>query len=222
MQIWPEWLNDPNAPTDTAFSRSTSSRTSSAELPPSSRCTRFSRSAAALAMIFPAWVDPVNAITRISGSSTTAAPTSAPPGSTCSTPSGRPASSKIRANTTPPHTAVRGSGLRTTQLPRASAGATDRIDRMIGALNGEITPTTPTGSRRAIDSRSAWLERSSCPYGWLANAADSKHSSDATPRVWNCANGRVAPDSRISHSWISSSCSMKSCPARRSTAARLS
>ena len=53
MQIWPEWLNDPNAPTDTAFSRSTSSSTISAELPPSSRCTRLSRFAACSAMILP-------------------------------------------------------------------------------------------------------------------------------------------------------------------------
>ena len=53
MQIWPAWLNDPNAPTDTAFSRSTSSSTISAELPPSSRCTRLSRFAAAAAMILP-------------------------------------------------------------------------------------------------------------------------------------------------------------------------
>jgi hypothetical protein len=30
-------------------------------------------------------------------------------------------------------------------LPRASAGATERMPRMIGTLNGEITPTTPTG-----------------------------------------------------------------------------
>jgi hypothetical protein len=112
-------------------------------------------------MIFPARVDPVNAITRINGSSTTAAPMSAPPGSIWNTPSGTPASSKIRANTTPPQTAVRGSGFRTTALPSARAGATDRMDRMIGALNGEITPTTPTGSRRANDSRSGWFERKS-------------------------------------------------------------
>jgi hypothetical protein len=43
--------------------------------------------------------------------------------------------------------------LSTTALPSASAGATDRIDRISGTLNGEITPTTPTGTRRSIDSR---------------------------------------------------------------------
>jgi len=137
------------------------------------------------------------------------------------TPSGRPASSKMRANVTPPQIAVRGSGFNTTALPRASAGATDRIARITGALNGAITPTTPTGRRRAIDSRGS-VERSSSPYGALASPAASKHSSAATACVWNPANGRIAPDSRTSQSLISSSCSRKSWPALRSTAARRS
>jgi hypothetical protein len=55
---------------------------------------------------------------------------------------------------------------------------------MIGALNGAMTPTTPTGSLRAIDSRD-WLDRRMVPVGWLASAAASQHSSAATPRVWN-------------------------------------
>ena len=41
-------------------------------------------------MIFPARVEPVKAMTRICGSSTTAAPTSAPPGSMWNTPGGQP------------------------------------------------------------------------------------------------------------------------------------
>ena len=91
--------------------------------------------------------------TRTAGSVTRASPTSAPPGSICSTPAGSPASSKTRAISVPPVTAVRGSGLSRTALPSASAGATERIPRMIGTLNGEMTPTTPAGIRRAIDSR---------------------------------------------------------------------
>jgi hypothetical protein len=54
-----------------------------------------------------------------------------------------------RARTTPPDTAVCGSGLSTTALPRARAGATDLVERMSGKLNGAITPTTPMGIRRA-------------------------------------------------------------------------
>ena len=73
---------------------------------------------------------------------------------------------------TPPVTAVRGSGLRMTALPRASAGATERMPRMIGTLNGEMTPTTPAGIRRAIDSRGCSLASSS-PYGRLGSAAAS-------------------------------------------------
>ena len=88
-------------------------------------------------------------MTRTAGSTTSASPTSAPPGSTCSTPAGSPASSKIRANIAPPQIAVRGSGLRITALPSASAGATARIARIVGTLNGAITPTTPAGTRRA-------------------------------------------------------------------------
>ena len=95
------------------------------------------------------------------GSSMMASPTSAPPGSTCSNPSGRPASAKTRASTTPPETAVRGSGLRMTALPSASAGATDRMDRICGKLNGAITPTTPAGTRSAKLSRGCSLGSSS-------------------------------------------------------------
>lgn len=69
-----------------------------------------------------------------------ASPASAPPGRTCRTPSGKPASSKMRASTKPPDSTVRGSGFRTTALPRARAGATARAERMSGKLNGEITP----------------------------------------------------------------------------------
>lgn len=37
-----------------------------------------------------------------------------------------------------------------------------RIARMMGALNGAMTPTTPTGRRRSIDSR-GWVDRRSLP-----------------------------------------------------------
>jgi hypothetical protein len=51
------------------------------------------------------------------------------------------------ASVTPPDTDVRGSGFKITALPSASAGATARMDRISGKLNGEMT-TTPTGTRR--------------------------------------------------------------------------
>ena len=70
-----------------------------------------------------------------------------------SSPSGSPASRKTASNTAPPQTAVWGSGLRMTALPRASAGATTRIPSTVGEFQGVIAPTTPAGTRRSIDSR---------------------------------------------------------------------
>ncbi|MDH6286977.1 hypothetical protein M2275_001880 [Rhodococcus opacus] len=69
----------------------------------------------------------------------------------------------------PPQSAVRGSGLRTTALPSASAGATALIDRMIGKLNGAITHTTPTGIRREVLNLGC-SERSTSPYGCAASS----------------------------------------------------
>ena len=139
---------------------------------------------------------------RTAGSTTIASPTSAPPGSTCSTPAGSPASSNTRANIAPPEIAVRGSGLRITALPSASAGATARMARIVGTLNGAITPTTPAGTRRAKDSRGG---RCAAAPRTDATAAPRPRS---TPARW-CApgsppNGWIAPDSRASQPLISS------------------
>ena len=90
MQIWPWWLNDPNAPIDAARSTSTSSITISAELPPSSRWARLRCCPASAPTARPARVEPVNAITRTSGWVTSASPTSWPPGSTLSRPGRQP------------------------------------------------------------------------------------------------------------------------------------
>lgn len=69
------------------------------------------------------------------------------PTTTDSNPGGRPASSKMRASSRPPVTGVSPAGLSTTALPTASAGATDRFDSCMGKFHGEMTATTPTGSR---------------------------------------------------------------------------
>ena len=92
----------------------------------------------------------MNEIIRIWGSSVSAAPTSAPPGITCITPGGSPASSKIRAIRTPPLTGVLRSGFRTIVLPSTSAGPIERIASTIGKFHGVITPIAPTGTRRAV------------------------------------------------------------------------
>ena len=49
------------------------------------------------------------------------------------------------------------SGFRMTALPRASAGATARTERICGKFHGLITPTTPSGTRLAMLCRLASL-----------------------------------------------------------------
>ena len=72
----------------------------------------------------PIAVDPVKEILRTRGSVTSMSPSSAPgPVSTESTPSGKPASTKHAASASAVSGVVR-AGLRTTELPAASAGAT--------------------------------------------------------------------------------------------------
>ena len=87
------------------------------------------------------------------GSVTIASPTSAPPTTIWSRPSGRPASANTAANIAPPTTGVCGSGFRTTALPSARAGATTRMPSTLGEFHGVIAPTTPTGTRRTIERR---------------------------------------------------------------------
>lgn len=218
MHTWPWCRKEPAAPAATVAARSASSRTTIAELPPSSRWTFLRLRDAAAPTARPAGVEPVKEMTGTRGSSTRAAPTSAPAGSTDSTPAGRPACSKMRARATPPQTAVRGSGLRITALPRASAGATDRMARIRGKLNGAMTPTTPTGTRFDMLRRGASLGRIS-PSACEGRAAPSKHSCAATC-VSSWALGRREPDSRMIQRSISSACRCHRSPARRSTAAR--
>ncbi len=149
MQIWPWCSQAPQATLLAARSRSASSSTISALLPPSSSETFFRCLPQSSPMRWPTAVEPVNWIIFTSGAVTSASPAPGPPGSIWNTPAGTPASSNTRAMITPPAAAVCGSGFSTTALPAARAGATARSDRMSGKLNGEITPTTPCGTRRA-------------------------------------------------------------------------
>ena len=113
----------------------------------------------------------MNDTTETFGSVTSASPTSAPPTTTWSRPSGRPASRKTAANIAPPTTGVCGSGLRTTALPSASAGATTRMPSTDGEFHGVIAPMTPAGTRRTIDSRPLTADGISEPYGWDGSVA---------------------------------------------------
>ena len=116
----------------TAASRSASAKTRFGLFPPSSSETRFSVSAATLAILRPVLVSPVNASLSIPGWRAIASPTSPPgPVTTLRTPPGMPAS----IASSPRRTAVSGvaeAGLRTMVQPAASAGATFQIAIMSG------------------------------------------------------------------------------------------
>jgi hypothetical protein len=98
-------------------------------------------------MCRPTSVEPVKLILSTIGCVTSASPATEPlPGTTLSTPGGRPASSPSSAM----RTAVSGvsiAGLITMVFPAASAGAPFQATMIIGKFHGRIAPTTPSGSR---------------------------------------------------------------------------
>ena len=75
------------------------------------------------------------------------------PGSatTLTTPSGRPASSASRSNSSAV-SGVSSAGLSTTVLPAASAGASFHEAIASGKFHGTISPTTPSGSRNVMST----------------------------------------------------------------------
>ena len=126
-----------------------------APLPPSSRLTRLTDSAAALLIATPARVEPVKLTMSTSGCAVRCAPTPAPsPFTRLNTPGGKPAASIISAS----NMALSGAcsaGFSTIVHPAASAGATFSITWFIGQFQGVIRAQTPTGSYR-IMSPGAW------------------------------------------------------------------
>ena len=93
----------------------------------------------------PTSVEPVKEIRDGTGCETKASPISEPrPAITFTSPLGNPALSK--------HSAMRNAdagvseaGLRTTALPVATAGTTERIASTSGTFHGAMAPTTPLG-----------------------------------------------------------------------------
>src|SRR3954467_8659816 len=124
-----------------------SSSTMLADLPPSSRKTRFSVSAPCAAMRLPTAVEPVNEIMSTSGDDVSTSPTAAGSAdvTTLNTPGGMSVSS---ATILPIHVAeygVSGAGLRITVQPAANAGVSFDRFNMNGKFHGVIAPTTPIG-----------------------------------------------------------------------------
>ena len=126
VQSWPEFRNDATrSPSATALG-SASSKTTTGALPPSSRCTRLSVSAAVRAIHLPVPTLPVKDTMLISGCWTMCAPTPGPsPVTTFRTPFGRTSTSSSAKRSV--ETGVSSDGFNTTTLPAASAGAIFQI-----------------------------------------------------------------------------------------------
>ena len=154
MQIWPWWKNEPQAARLTASSTSASSSTISAELPPSSRWARLRCCPASSPTRRPAAVEPVNEMTRTSGCGHHRLADVGAAGQHLQHAGGQAGLLEDAGDRDAAGDRGARVGLEDARRCRARApGATDRMPRMIGTLNGEMTPTTPTGIRRAIDSR---------------------------------------------------------------------
>ncbi len=130
----------------TAASRSASAVTTKGALPPSSMLALSTRSAAWRSRVRPTPVEPVNEIlrTRSSVSQVVTTPAGSVVGTTLTTPSGTPASVRIRA-TAIAVSGVSAAGLSTTVQPAARAGAILRVAIAAGKFHGVTSAATPTG-----------------------------------------------------------------------------
>src|SRR5690349_5359359 len=128
--------------------KSASSSTMLADLPPSSRNTRFKLLAPRSVMRLPTADEPVNEIMSTSREPVSTSATSAGSDAvtTLNTPGGMSVSS---ATSLPIHVAengVSGAGLSTTVQPAANAGVIFERFNMNGKFHGVIAPHTPMGS----------------------------------------------------------------------------
>src|ERR1700761_4459502 len=150
-QPCPACMDAVNAETEHAPFRSASSSTTNADLPPSSKNTFLSVTAASLITLRPVAVEPVNETRSTRGSLASNAPTVwSLEVMTLTTPGGKSVCSVMISPSTPAHHGVSGAGFSTTVLPAASAGPS--LARLIwcGKFHGVIAPTTPTGSRTIV------------------------------------------------------------------------
>ena len=116
-----------------------------AALPPSSIVILRSVPASWRMIALPTSVDPVNATFDAAGWPITRAPVSPAPVTKLTTPGGRSASCRISASLSAVIEVV-SAGLRTTQLPMASAGAIFHASMRSGKFHGMTWPTTPSGT----------------------------------------------------------------------------
>ncbi len=123
----------------------TSSKKMFGLLPPSSRVTGIRFWEAYCMMSRPVVVSPVNATLAMRLFEASGLPVSTPkPLTMLMTPGG--SRSPMRSTSTMIEAGVCSAGLRTTQLPAASAGASFQTAMRMGKFHGMIWPTTPSGS----------------------------------------------------------------------------
>ena len=142
MQTWPELNIPPQAAALAARSMSASRRTIIGSLPPSSRLTGVSVSAARAITLRPVRSEPVNWMK--STLSTRAPPVSPIPWTTSKT-SGPPISCFQASTTSAIPSGVNSEGLMTTAAPAISAGIASPSERIRGKFQGLMIPTTGWG-----------------------------------------------------------------------------
>src|SRR5574340_214919 len=155
VQRWPAVPQAPKTMPRTARSRSAEGATTTALLPPSSSRQRPNRAATLGPTARPIRVDPVDDSSATRGSSTSRAPTSAGPISTCASAAGASAPKRCRARSNSAWVASAASGVfslgfQTTALPHTSASAAFQAQTATGKLNAVTTPTTPSGCHCSI------------------------------------------------------------------------
>ena len=91
----------------------------------------------------PVAVDPVNMTLPTAPCDASASPTSRPPDTTVSSPSGSSSLSTLTSART--ESGVYSDGLTTTVLPMRRAGAICQVVIIMGQFHGPIAPTTPMG-----------------------------------------------------------------------------
>ena len=156
-QRWPALEKDASRAQCTALSRSASSQTTSAFLPPSSSDNFLSCPPAFSAISRPTRVEPVKEITSTSSCSTSGGPTSGPsPWITLIRPGGRPASSATCAMKAE-DAGVCSAGFSTTALPQISAGKTFQAKFGAGVFAAMISA-----------SDAAWIAPGHRPAMWRA------------------------------------------------------
>jgi hypothetical protein len=145
MQICPVESNVPlNSFCIASSPRSASASTSAGSLPPSSRVTRVSESAASARIRLPPAGLPVKHTFLTRSSPISGAPISASaPVTTLTTPGGRSAATRWTVRTVA--SGAVGGGLTTTVLPATSACGSEAARMASGQLKGTMMVTTPSG-----------------------------------------------------------------------------